>query len=130
MIILCADRAIYVNKFEVVDEDILQTVSTTSNTEDMNLNSTCLCESKSASSICNDTELLYAIAGTNASAFVTKKLILLDDTIFLVLVSKDFISIYSYTDEQFYQVAGESHEETLFNHIIVMKNLVMLRNNI
>ncbi|KYM83201.1 hypothetical protein ALC53_06469, partial [Atta colombica] len=100
------NRAIYVNKFEIVDKDILQTVSNISNTEDMNLNSTCLCESKNTSLICNDTELLYAIAGTNASAFVMKKLIMLDDTMFLVLVSKDFVSIYSYTDEQFYQVAG------------------------
>ncbi|KYN06038.1 hypothetical protein ALC62_03038, partial [Cyphomyrmex costatus] len=100
------NRAIYVNKFEVVDEDVLQTVSNTSNTEDMNLNSTCLCESESTFSFCNDTELLYAVAGINASAFVMKKLILLDDTMFLVLVSKDFVSIYSYTAEQFYQVAG------------------------
>ena len=126
---MCADRAIYVNKFEVVDKDVLQTISNISNTEDMNLNSTCLCESESTSSICNDTELLYAIAGINISAVMTKKLILLDDTMFLVLVSKDFVSIYSYTDEQFYQVAGKSHEE-IFNHIIVMKNCVILQNNI
>ena len=126
---MCADRAIYVNKFEMVDKNVFQTVSNISNTEDMNLNSTCLCESKNTSLICNDTELLYAIAGTNASAFVMKKLIMLDDTMFLVLVSKDFVSIYSYTDEQFYQVAGKSHKE-IFNHIIAVKNFVILRNNI
>ncbi|XP_011693850.1 PREDICTED: uncharacterized protein LOC105453515 isoform X2 [Wasmannia auropunctata] len=104
------NRAIYVSKFEAVNEDALQIASNSSNTEnvkDMSLNSTCLCELKNVSSICNDTELLNVVAGTNVGAFITKKLVLLDDTAFVVLVSTDFISIYSYVDsEQFDQVAG------------------------
>ncbi|XP_077278366.1 uncharacterized protein LOC143906276 isoform X2 [Temnothorax americanus] len=103
------NRAIYVSKFEAVDEDVLLTASNISNAEDvkhMNLNSTCLCESENIS-FCNDTELLNVVAGTNISSFMTKKLIRLDDTIFLVLVSTDFVSIYSFIDEkQFSQVAG------------------------
>ncbi|XP_024888654.1 uncharacterized protein LOC112465371 isoform X2 [Temnothorax curvispinosus] len=103
------NRAIYVSKFEAVDEDVLLAASNISNAENvkhMNLNSTCLCESENIS-FCNDTELLNVVAGTNISSFMTEKLIRLDDAIFLVLVSTDFVSIYSFIDEkQFSQVAG------------------------
>lgn len=120
------------SKFEEIDEDALQIASNTSNIEDvkyMNLNSTCLCESENISSFCNDTELLNIVTGTNNSAFITKKLILLDDIMFLVLVSTDFVSIYSYTDaEQFYQVAGKFHKEMLFIVTLAVK-IVTLRNN-
>lgn len=114
-----ADRAIYVSKFEAVDKNALQIASNTSNTEDVtytNLNSTCLCESENTSSFCNDTELLTIVAGINVSEFMTKKLILLADAVFVVLVSTDFVSIYSYDIdvEQLDQVAGESRVEILF----------------
>jgi len=107
-----------VSKFEVVDENALQIASNTEALKYMNLNSTCLCESESVSSFCNDTEILNVVVGTNASAFIAKKLILLDDTVFVVLVTRDFISIYSHIDEQFHQVAGKSHEEILFSHYL------------
>ncbi|XP_011870378.1 PREDICTED: uncharacterized protein LOC105563408 isoform X2 [Vollenhovia emeryi] len=104
------NRAIYVSKFEAVNEDALQIASNISNSEDvkyMNLNSACLCESENVSSYCNDTKLLNVVAGTNVSEFTTKKRILLDGTVLLVLVSTDFVSIYSDIDtEEFHQVAG------------------------
>lgn len=110
----------------------MQIASNTSNAEDikyMNLNSTCLCESENISSFCNDTELLKIIAGTNNNATIMlKKLILLDDIIFLVLVSTDFISIYSYIDAELYQVAGKFHKEILFIVTLAVK-IVTLRNN-
>jgi len=103
----------------VVDGNALQIASNTEDLKYMNLNnSTCLCESENVSSFCNDTEILNVVAGTNASAFITKKLILLDDTVFVVLITRDFISIYSHIDEQFHQVAGKSHEEILLSHYL------------
>lgn len=112
-----ADRAIYVSKFEAVDEDELQIASNTSDTEDVkyvNLNSTCLCESRN-SSFCNDTNLLDFIVGTNTS-FIMKKIILLNDTAFLILVSRDFVSIYSQIDAEqpIHQLTGKSRKEILF----------------
>ncbi|KAL6265402.1 hypothetical protein P5V15_002198 [Pogonomyrmex californicus] len=109
------NRAIYVSKFEVVDENMLQIASNTSNAEEyesdtknMNLNSTCLCEAENISSVCNDTKLLKFLAGTNSSIFLTKKLLLLDDIIFVVLASTDYVSVYSYiiTEEKFHQIVG------------------------
>lgn len=128
------DHAIYVNKFEVVNENVLQIASNTSNAEDikyMNLNSTCLCESENNTLFCNDTELLNIVADTNISTFITKKLILLNNTAFLVLVSRDFVSIYSNTDtEQLYQIAGKSHRKILFTlfTVIIIMEIVTLRN--
>lgn len=119
------------SKFEIVNEDVLQTASSTSNAENMknmNLNSTCLCESKNISLFC-DMELLNVVTGVNTSEFITKKLILLDDTMFLVLVSTDFVSIYLYTEEQFSQVAGKFHREILFT-VTLGANIVMLQNNV
>lgn len=114
------------NKFEAVDENALQIASNTSNTEDvkdMNLNSTCLCESENISSYCNDTELLNIVGSTNISELMMKKLIMLDDTVFLVLVSTDFISIYSYiaAEQQFYPLESKSPKEISFSHIIIVK---------
>lgn len=111
------------NKFEVVDENVLQIASNTSNTEDvkdMNLNSTCLCELKNISSYCNDTDLLNIVGSTNISEFMTKKLIMLDDTVFVVLVSTDFVSIYSHiaAEQQFYPVASKSPKEISFTVIL------------
>ncbi|KAL0105372.1 hypothetical protein PUN28_016792 [Cardiocondyla obscurior] len=104
------NRAIYVSKFEMVDENAFQITSNISNEQNvkyMNLNSTCLCESENIFRFCTDMELLNVITGANVTMFMTKKLLLLDDTMFLVLVSKDFISIYSYIDmEHFDQIAG------------------------
>lgn len=120
------------NKFEIVNEDVLQTASNTSNAEDvkyMNLNNTCLCESKDISLFCSDMELLNVVTGINISTFMMKKLLLLDDTMFLVLVSTDFVSIYSYTEEQFHQVTGKSHREVLFTDTLGV-NIVMLQNNV
>lgn len=102
------------NKFEEVDEDALQIASNTEDVKYMNLNSTCLCESENISSFCNDTELLNVITGTNSSTLMTKRLILLDDIMLLVLVSTDFVSIYSYMDAEFYQVAGKFRKEIIF----------------
>ncbi|XP_011155669.2 uncharacterized protein LOC105193044 isoform X3 [Solenopsis invicta] len=96
------NRAIYVSKFEAVDEDALQIASDISDTEDvkhMNLNSTCLCESGNISSFCNGTKLLDFVDGINTS-FIMKKMIPLDDAAFAVLVSTDFVSIYSLTDAE------------------------------
>ncbi|XP_012532717.1 uncharacterized protein LOC105834630 [Monomorium pharaonis] len=102
------NRAVYVSKFEVVSKDdkfVLQIASDTSeDVEYMNLNSTCLCESGNVSSFCNDTDF---IVGKNTS-FIMKKIILLDDTVFVVLVSTDLVSIYSLidTEQLVHQVAG------------------------
>lgn len=109
-----ADHAIYVDKFEAVDEDVLEIISSTFNTESaIDLNSTCLCESENNSSLCNDTKLFDILIGTNSSAFITKKLVLLNNAVFAVVVSSDFIWIYSYTaaEEQLYREAGKSIEE-------------------
>lgn len=108
------------SKFEAVDEDTLQIASETSDTSDtdvkyMNLDSTCLCELRrfEFSSFCNDTYLLDFI-DTNTS-FIMKKIILLDDTAFVVLISTDFVSIYSeIEEEQPIQLAGKSRQEILF----------------
>lgn len=105
------DRAIYVNKFEAVDEDVLEITSSIFNSENViDLNNTCLCESENISSLCNDTKLFDILIGTNSSAFVTKKLMPINNGVFAVIVSSDFIWIYSYiaAEEQLYREAGES----------------------
>ncbi|XP_029165434.1 uncharacterized protein LOC114936425 [Nylanderia fulva] len=102
------NRAVYINKFEVVDEDVLNILSSTFNIESaIDLNSTCLCESENNSSLCNDTKLFDIVTGTNSSMFITKKLVPLNNTVFAVMMSSDFIWIYSYTaaEEQFYREA-------------------------
>lgn len=105
------------SKFEAVDEDALQIASDISDTEDvkhMNLNSTCLCESGNISSFCNGTKLLDFVDGINTS-FIMKKMIPLDDAAFAVLVSTDFVSIYSLTDaEQLVHQLGKSRKEISF----------------
>lgn len=104
------DRAIYVNKFEAVDEDVLEITSSIFNSENaIDLNNTCLCESENISSFCNDTKL-FDILGTNSSAFITKKLVPINNGVFAVVVSSDLIWIYSYiaAEEQLYREAGES----------------------
>ncbi|XP_070162269.1 uncharacterized protein [Polyergus mexicanus] len=67
------NRAIYVNKFEAVDENVLEITSSIFNSENaIDLNSTCLCESENISSLCNDTKLFDILIGTNSSTFITK----------------------------------------------------------
>ncbi|XP_012224336.2 uncharacterized protein clos [Linepithema humile] len=103
------NRAIYVNKFEAVDENALDITFNTSNTEDVtNLDSICLCEPKNLSLLCNDTKLLNILSNISSSALIMKKLVALDDVAFLVLVSSDFVAIYSYDDikEELLQKAG------------------------
>lgn len=98
------------NKFEV-DEDALEITSSTFNTENaIDLNSACLCESENISSLCNDTKLFDILTGTNSSAFITKKLVPLNNAVFAVVVSSDFVWIYSYiaAEEQLYREAGKS----------------------
>ncbi|XP_072746368.1 uncharacterized protein [Anoplolepis gracilipes] len=102
------NRAIYVNKFEEVDENILEITSSIFNAENaIDLNSTCLCESENVSSFCNDTKLFDILTGTNSSAFLTKKLVPLNNGVFAIVVSSDFIWIHSYiaAEEQFYREA-------------------------
>ncbi|GAB1868165.1 Closca [Camponotus japonicus] len=102
------NRAIYVNKFEAVDEDVLEMTSSIFTAENsIDLNSTCLCEPENISSLCNDTKLFDILTNTNSSAFITKKLVPLNNDVFAVMVSSDFIWIYSYiiAEEQFYQEA-------------------------
>lgn len=91
------------------------------NTENsVDLNSTCLCESKNTSSFCNDTKLFDILTDTNSSAFITKKLVLLNNGVFAIMVSSDFIWIYSYiiTEEQFYREAGESIIKRDYSRVI------------
>lgn len=96
------------NKFEVTDKN----VSGISSIPDENvivLNSTCLCEPKNISLLCNDTKLLNVLAGTNSSTFRMMKLVLLNDVVFVVIVSSDFVSIYTYaaTEQELYRKAGK-----------------------
>ncbi|XP_019699980.1 uncharacterized protein LOC105189727 [Harpegnathos saltator] len=92
--------AIYVSKFEEVKEDTLK-ITTNLNTEDvMTLNSTCVCEGKNFSTFCNNTKLTNILAGKNSSTFITTKLMLLGDTLFVVIVSSDFVSVYTYDDAE------------------------------
>lgn len=99
------------NKFEAVDENAPKITFNTSNTEDVtNLDSICHCESKNLSSLCNDTKLLDIISNINSSTFiVTKKLVALNDAVFVVIVSSDFVAIHWYDDtkEELLQRAGE-----------------------
>ncbi|KAM0726481.1 hypothetical protein ACS0PU_007665 [Formica fusca] len=100
------NRAIYVNKFETVDENVLEITSSIFNSENaIDLNNTCLCESENISSLCNDTKLFDILTGTNSSTFITKKLVPINNDVFAVVVSSDFIWIYSYiaAEEQLYR---------------------------
>lgn len=115
VIFVSTDRAIYVNKFEEVDAP--EITFNISNTEDiMNLDSVCLCESKNLSLLCNDTKLLNILSSMNFGTLIVKKLVALDDDVFIVLISSDFVAIYSYDDtkEQLLQKAGEFYEKKIF----------------
>lgn len=88
------------DKFEAVDENTFEDIFNTSKSVTENVtdyNSSCL-ESNSNSSHCNDTKLLNILVGVNAGV-LTKKFVLLDDTMF-VTVSSDFVSISSYNDTE------------------------------
>lgn len=115
VIFVSTDRAIYVNKFEEVD--VPEITFNISNTEDItNLDSVCLCESKNLSLLCNDTKLLNILSSMNFGTLIVKKLVALDDDVFIVLISSDFVAIYSYDDtkEQLLQKAGEFYEKKIF----------------
>jgi len=102
-----------VNKFEAVDENALEITFNTSNTEDViNLDSVCLCEPENLSLLCNDTKLLNILSSINSSTFIMKKLIVLDDAVFIILVSSDFVAVYSYDDinEELLQKASEFYD--------------------
>lgn len=94
----------------MVDEDVLEITSSIFITENsIDLNSTCLCEPENISSLCNDTKLFDILTNTNSSTFITKKLVPLNNGVFAIMVSSEFIWIYSYiiAEEQFYREAGE-----------------------
>lgn len=105
------DHAIYINKFEVIDENISNVTSHSETENVIALNNTCLCEPENISSFCNDTKLLNIMYGTNSSTFRMMKLIMLDDAVFVIMVASDFVSIYLYApvEQQLYQKAGTYH---------------------
>ncbi|XP_020292032.1 uncharacterized protein LOC109858817 [Pseudomyrmex gracilis] len=93
------DRAIYVNKFEATDENAFEDIFNASNAENVtDSNNNCL-ESNNNSSHCNNTKLLNILVGINAGVFM-KKFVLLDGTMFVTVISSDFVSISSYNDTE------------------------------
>lgn len=95
------------SKFEEVDESTLE-ITTKPDSEDMTtLNSTCACEPKNLSGFCNDTKLLNILTGKNSSTFIMTRLVRLDDTLFVVVVSSDFVSVYIYAEEDLRQTTGK-----------------------
>jgi len=96
------------SKFEIVDERVLEMASVSNIENAMDLNNTCLCESLNDSVFCNDTQLTNIIANGNSSEFIMEKLVSLNDVVFLITVSSDFVSIYSYVITEKLYKTGKS----------------------
>lgn len=116
------------NKFEVVDNNTLE-ISSIANIENVIvLNNTCLYEPKNISLLCNETKLLDVLAGTNSSTFRIMKLMLLNDVVFVVIVSSDFVSIYTYavTEQELHQKAGVFQLKLIFFAYYIISDKIII----
>ncbi|XP_014469815.1 PREDICTED: uncharacterized protein LOC106741904 [Dinoponera quadriceps] len=101
--------ATYVSKFEEVNEDVSKITADPDTEDAMALNGTCICEPKNLSNFCDDTKLLSILASKNSSSFIITRLVLLDDTVFVIIVSSDFVSVYTYADVEDLRQRTELH---------------------